>query len=82
MFDEYIERPSIPIRWAGLFSLQPYFLRFDRPVAVSPGVPTTCVPLHYDRQRGPADLGSMRVRFFRLRPVRRRSTARVKRAKR
>ena len=56
MFDEYIERPSIPIRWAGLFSPQPYFLRFDRPVAVSPGAPTTCVPLHYDRQRGPADL--------------------------
>ena len=37
MFDEYIERPSIPIRWTGLFSLQPYFLRFDRPVAVSWG---------------------------------------------
>ena len=37
MFDEYIERPSIPIRWARQFSLQPDFLRFDRPVAVSLG---------------------------------------------
>jgi hypothetical protein len=54
MFDEYIERPSILIRYPGQFSHTARFLRFDRPVAVPLG-PTTCVPLHYDRQRGPAD---------------------------
>jgi hypothetical protein len=82
MFDEYIERPSIPIRWAGQFSPQPGFLRFGPPVAVPLGHRRHASLYIMTASVGLLIGGSMGVRFFRLRPVRRRSTARVKRAKR
>jgi hypothetical protein len=80
MFDEHIERPSIPIRWAEQFSRTARIPSFGRPVAVPLGrrrhpslyIMTASMGLLIEDQRGSG--------FFGCVPSGNRSTASVKRA--